>query len=317
MRARIGALPPVSRTTAVLMLAVPLVLWLFLVWDTRPYSPEEIAADRAAAESAPGFARTLAECEASVYPRDVWTGSGFTTISPSTSHCRRDALEAHSSLTREPLGTDDHPGTVVVILLSMPAAMLLVGVRWQPAPGARAFLRRAGKVLLLGTVVAFVVNSTWWWALGWVAERRGVLHLSTPMQFISGHALLVGLTGVVGLTAGVLLRGPVRAVSTLATAAVAIGVVVLLAHPIEPWLPLLNIEAFLSGGAEYDQPPREVSCASLYGSSIPGSGSLTCTDRRANHSFRFAGLYFFGLTGILVAAAALANTRRRGTPQPA
>lgn len=317
MRERLGALLPVHRSTAVLMLAVPAVLWLFLVWDTRPYSREEIEADRAAAERDPAFARTVEACELLNVGVPSWTGDGFVTRYSSTGRCRGLALDTLSSLTREPLPVDEPWGAGTWLLVSMAAAMLLVGARWQPTPGVRSFLPRAGKVFLLGTVSAFVVGSTWWWALGWIAERRGVLDTGKPMYFITGGALLVGLAGVVGLALAVLLRGPVRVVATLTLGSVALGLAVLTLRPLEPWLPPLNIEAFLFGAAEYPRAPEVVSCdhlywPSIYGSPDPASVSDVCTSNSGTRSSGPAAVYLFSSTLILTAAAALASVRRRG-----
>ena len=320
MRERLGALLPVHRSTAVLMLAVPLVLWLFLVWDTRPYSPDEIAVDRAAAERDPAFAQTVEACESLNVGVPSWTGDGFVTRYSSNGHCRAQALDALSSLTRQPLPVDEPWGAGTWLLVSMSAAMLLVGARWQPTPGARSFLRRAGKLFLLGTVAAFVVGSTWWWALGWIAERRGVLDTGKPMYFITGGALLVGIAGVVGLALAVLLRGPVRVVATLALVSVALGLTVLTLRPLEPWLPPLNIEAFLFGAAEYDRPRADITCTPSthemlirigeHRASVPAPD--VCTDRYLTRSSEQAAVYLFSSTFILIAAASLASVPRRG-----
>lgn len=321
MRERLDALPRRVRVAAVLMFVVPAVLWLFLVWDTRPYSPEEIAADRERVEASSAYERTVDECSSSsiVMPSLVLDGPGF--AFPTPSDCRKKAFETLTSLTRKPVQVgDDVRNTGSLALLSMAAAALIMGARWRAGPGAGAFLRRAGKIFLLGTIAALVAGTSWWWGLDWIAERRGVMDGSPPGQFIVSGATLVGLTGVVSLAVHALLRGPLRVVATLSTAAVVVGAVVLLAHPLEPWLPMLNLEAFLFGDEEYRRAPEVVSCdhvawPSIYGSPAPASDSDVCTSHHGIRTSGQAAIYLFGVVGVLVAAASLTKLRRRGTRQ--
>jgi hypothetical protein len=261
MRERLDTLPRSVRVAAVLMVVVPALLWLFLVWDTRPYSYEEIAADRAHVEASPSYERAVDECSSSsmVLPSLSLDGPGF--VFPTPSQCREKAFETFTSLTRNPVQIGGEArDTGSLALLSMAAAALIVGVRWRAGPGAGAFLRRVGKVFLLGTIAALVAGTSWWWGLDWIAERRGVMDSAPPAQFIVSGATLVGLTGVVGLALRALLRGSLRRIVTISAAAVALGLVALVARPIQPWLPLLNVEAFLAGGENYDIPPDQVVC---------------------------------------------------------
>ncbi|HEV2797684.1 MAG TPA: hypothetical protein VGV65_08695, partial [Nocardioides sp.] len=86
IRKHLRDLPRSTRLVAVLVLVVPVVALLAVVWSTRPYSPEEIAADRARVEALPAYQQDVEDCSALL---DV-VGSG----------CAEYALAKHTSITR-------------------------------------------------------------------------------------------------------------------------------------------------------------------------------------------------------------------------
>lgn len=306
MREHINAVPRSARVAALLMLAVPAVLWLFLVWDTRPYSREEIAADRARVEALPAYDRAVEDCY-------------FPNFSLAEA-CERLAFEKHTAITREVeiLRTSAHKWA----LLSMVVLVLLIGFRWPAGAGHRSFLARSGGVFAFGTITALAVGLAWWWGLELIAEQRGLEDTEGPPELARRMALLVGLTGAIGVATRVLIGGPGRAIATLSLAAVALGVAVLTLQPMEPWLPPLNVEAFLYGDQTYDVPrtePCEPPTDDQPLIPVPfGNDGIfivsprLCLDPTLTRTSEGAALYLFSLAGIPVIAAALASVRRRG-----
>lgn len=208
--------PDVPRQVArlgVALIVVPAVLWLFAVWNTRPYSPEEISADRARVEatrdSAPDMCNSQFCFDSSPVP---------------DTYLEREALD----LTPEPWDVS------ALAVLAMAAISLLIGALWPPAPGIRQFLRRAALVGTGTWLVAAEVGVFWWLGLSWISSRRGI-HLAEfgegPWFFVQCAALFVGLAGLTGVAARVLVGGGTRAVLTVAGVAVAAGVVLLSAKP--------------------------------------------------------------------------------------
>lgn len=268
------------------LIVVPAVLWLFAVWNTRPYSPEEISADRARVEttrdSAPDTCNSQFCFDSSPVP---------------DTYLEREALD----LTPEPWDVS------ALAVLAMAAICLLIGALWPPAPGIRQFLRRAALVGTGTWLVAAEVGVFWWLGLSWISSRRGI-HLAEfgegPWFFVQCAALLVGLAGLTGVAARVLVGGGTRAVLTVAGVAVAAGVVLLSANPIDPWLPHLNVEAFLFGDVSYVGPPESEVCT-LHEGGFDRPREF-CT-REGTRTTGASALYLLASSGVLVAAASLTS----------
>lgn len=295
---------------AVTLLVLPTLLWLFVVWDTRPLSAEDVAADRARVEATVEYAEDLEWCEWS-FP---------------TTDCERASLILNGAApARKALDLSPAPWDVATLaVLAMAATSLLIGALWAPGPGVRGLLRRAATVAFATWLVAAEVGVLWWLGLGLSARMRGTDPFvgEETWSFVRYGALLVALAAVAGTSAGVLLRGRLRVVLTLAGAAVAAGVVLLLPRaPIDPWLPPLNVEAFLFGGAVYGGPPEAERCTLPDedfpllvfpgpGTSAPGPGYCT---RDVTRTTGAAATYLVGWSGVLLltATTATAMTSRR------
>jgi hypothetical protein len=296
MRERLRDLPGSLQMAALLMIVVPALLWLFLVWDTRPYSPEEIAADRA---------RVEAKHDPDGYPTACLSFRCF----------RIDTHETY--LEREELSLGGG-GPSKWVTLSLAALVFVIGTRWPTGAGARAFLARAGGVFAFGTITALAISLAWWWGLEWIAEQRGLEDTSGPDEAARRASLVVGLSGVVGLAVAAQMRGALSRVVSISAAAVAFGVVVLIANPLEPWLPIFNVEAFLYGDQSYDIPRNEIVCTPSDTETRMWIGENLayistpdiCTPYFRTRTNDDAAVYLFGLTGALLSAACLTRVRR-------
>ena len=293
MEMRPAHLSRFARWVAVLAVVVPLAVWLTLVWQTRPYSAEEIRADRDRVEALSAYERDVEDCRATV--GDL--GSG----------CDELAFAEHTTITREELVLD--PGVSLWATLGLAALALVVGARWPGGTGVRGLLRAAVRMFALSSVAALVIGLTWWWGLEWVAEHRQLDHVAGPRGAALRAAVLVGLAAVVGFACAQL-RGVVVRTLTISLVALALGLVLLLARPVAPWLPPLNVEALLLGEATYDIPNAQVVCTPA----VVGYPFDYCPFDERTRTGGEAAIYLVGTTLVLLWAAALTRTRRRLRP---
>lgn len=294
-----------ARLLATLVLVVPVVALLAVVWDTRPYSTEEIAADRARVEALPAYEQDVEECSA--------------IMESMTSACAELAFAERTSITRDPLVLEARASRWVT--LGLAGLALVVGARWPTGAGVRGLLTATTRLFVVATLSALVVSLLWWWGLEWVAEHRRLENTDGPGGVALRASLVVGLSAVVGLACAQL-RGAVVRIVAVSVAVVALGLVLLVARPVAPWLPVLNVQALLLDGAEYDIPRDQAVCAPatydgppLIGAVVPHHYEYCAPDHRTRTSGA-AALYLVGTTLVLLSAAALTRTRRRSRPRP-
>ncbi|MCF6379323.1 hypothetical protein L2K70_17055 [Nocardioides KLBMP 9356] len=302
IRATLRELPRTSRVALVLMLVVPTLTWLVVVWHTRPYSAEQVEADRARVEALPAYVRDVAECQALL--GELGAGCGEITFAE------------YTSITREPLTLES--GRSLWAVLGVAAMALAVGARWPSGTGVRDLLASAARVLVLGSVASLAISAVWWWGLEWIAERRDLADTEGPGGVSLRASVLVGLSGVMGVAVPQLVRGGLMRFVAVPLACTGLGLVLLLARPVAPWLPPLNVHALLVGGADYAIPPDQVVCTppgpdrsvftTWFGSSSTGE---YCPPAERTRTTGEALLYLTVTTLVLTAAAVLTRVRRR------
>lgn len=303
---------------------LPLLIGLGTVWDTRPYSPADLAEGRAQAASQPGFAEEVRACEAR--PRQFGVSSA--------DDCEELVLSWYTGLYREPLAIQDQLGGsgvgvagVLLVLLTL-VGTTFVGADWGSGSMSNQLLfepRRLrvwlAKALAVGTVaavVAAVVQLLVWGGLGAVAATRG---LDTPAAvwgevawmvarctFLAALGALVGyaltqLSRSTVFTLGVLFA--VSAVSTVLVAALPLGV------DRERWLPPTNVLAVMRGQhAYYREPP--VACQTGDPSTWDAAMRRTCEGQSLVTVWD--GLLFLLVPTLVVVTASVWSFRRRDVP---
>lgn len=302
----------VPRSVALLALClvlVPALLWLVTVERTRPPSPEDAAAERARVESSAEYAETLDWCR--------WQFAMRT--------CEEAAYRVVAGEAPPTIDLTPEPWDVSTLaVLAMAGTSLAIGVVWRPGHGFRALLRRSATVAAGSWLVAAEVGVSWWWGLSLVNTSRG---LGAPVpedtwSFVRYGALLVGLAGLAGAAVGVLVRGPFRLVVAASGAAVVVGSVLLVADPVDPWLPPVNVEAFLVGEAGYDGPvPEECDSPDDLGamSVQPHLRVLVpvpACPREVSHGRTAASGYLAAGAGLLWVVAATTSVATRPRPSP-
>lgn len=298
---------PVQALAAALVL-VPTLLWLVAVGVSRPPSPEDVEADLARVESTAEYADALASC-----PRSMG-------VLP----CERFAYRVTSDLDRVPFDLSPEPWDVATVaVLATAGASLLLGALWRPGPGVRSFLRRTLLVATGTWLVAAEIGVFWWLGLSWVGRSWGLDTVipDRTWSFVRHGALLVSLGAMAGAALGVLLRGHLRTLLSVSGAAVVAGAVLLLADPVDPWSPVLNVEAFLHGDASYLGPPEAEGCTEpdeLLPLRIhPGFGApfprAFCT-REVTRTTGAAATYLAGWTGLLLLVALTVTAASRRPP---
>lgn len=214
--------------------------------------------------------------------------------------------------------------TPALALVWMAVAGLLVGAAWPAGPGVRRLLRRTALVAVAAWLVTAEVGVIWWWTMQRVATERGLdlVVSDQTWSFVRYAALLAALGAAAGASAAVLLRGWVRGVLSVALGAFAVGAVVLLAGlPADPWLPHVNAEAFLFGGAVYEGPPEAEVCSEPSQVDqlwiVPGFGAhapAAYCSRDVTLTTGRAATHLGGAVGLLLLAAAVTTAapgRRR------
>ena len=288
---------------AVLALVVPTALWLLLVWDTRPYSDQEVEADRARVEALPAYQQDVEDCRS--------------LVGDLGSACDEIAFTDHTGITREPLILVASESLWVT--LGLAALAFVIGVRWPRGRDVRGFVADGGRLFVLGAGTALAISLVWWWGLETIAEHRRLEVTQAPLGVALRAAAFVGGSTVLGLACAQLLRGMVGRVVALSVTAAALGLVMPVARPVAPWLPVLNAQAFLVGDASYAIPRDQVVCTPSEGYAIrvlpvgPAASSEfeSCTPDHRIRTSGGAAVYLLGATSLLLAAAALTRSRRR------
>lgn len=313
---------------AVLLLAaaavlVPALLWAGTVWETRPYSAEEISQARESARSSPGFDEEVRAC--TDRPRrfgvDVPPGAQASAV------CERTILGWYSDLHRQPLTMDyllggSGLGVVVVMaaLLAL-AGATFVGADWTSGSMSnqllfeprrwRIYLAKALAIALSALVLALAVQTAWWAGMGLVAAARDVdvapRVVTEIWQQVLRGSTFVALAALGGYAVTMLFRSTVATLGLLV--ALVVGATFLIAVlPLdapERWMPHLNALAWVRGSATYYDPSAMVPCHGR-------EWTPACEGQRVL-SFGAAAAYVLGLLTVTVTAS-LATFLRRDVP---
>lgn len=295
---------------ALALVLVPVLLWLVVARDMRPVDAASVRADRARVEATVEYAEHRDACAS---------------LRSLRLDCDEVAYDLSTDLDREPSVLNASPwNTPAIALVWMAVAGLLVGAAWPAGPGVRRLLRRTALVAVAAWLVTAEVGVIWWWTMQRVATERGLdlVVSDQTWSFVRYAALLAALGAAAGASAAVLLRGWVRGVLSVALGAFAVGAVVLLAGlPADPWLPHVNAEAFLFGGAVYEGPPEAEVCSEPSQVDqlwiVPGFGAhapAAYCSRDVTLTTGRAATHLGGAVGLLLLAAAVTTAapgRRR------
>ncbi len=306
----------------VVAIALPAVICVATVLNTRPPSGEELAyaEEQVAAETArPATQRQLQRCIdnperflGEPVPSDVDAACNETYLPQVEWYSYYDPL----ILAEE----DEGSGLAVVILLAilmMLAGTTFAGHDWASGSVSNQLLfeprrplvwaAKAAVVTALAGLVTAIVVTCQWLVLGWVASSRdivlgdGVL-LDGLQSGWRGAGVAAG-AALAGYALTMLFRSTVAALGVLLAASVAGGIVLAVIGVDSVWNPGLNIAAVILDGAKYY-------------ADVPCSGGEfdqgTCSVEKTLPLGR--ALWFVGTGLVLFAAASLASFQRRDVP---
>ncbi|KAA1426480.1 hypothetical protein [Nocardioides antri] len=307
----------------VVAVAIPTVIGVATVLNSRPPSPAEIAnAERSLEQEmeSPWFQKQLAKCEANPGRWGVEPGPDV-----EQSCAESMGMTIHNYLWWNELQLveerDSGSGLAVVIVLAilmMLAGTTFAGHDWASGSVSNQLLfepRRplvwAAKAVVVTAVTgvfAAVVITAYWLFLGAVARSRDLpvgdgllLDCLRSGWRGAGVAAAAALAGY-GLT--MLFRSTVAALGILLASSVAGGVVLAVVGIGSVWNPGLNVAAVILDGATYW---ADVQC--------PGEAALpgeTCSVERTLPLGR--ALWFLGVGLVLFATASVASFQRRDVP---
>jgi ABC-2 type transport system permease protein len=293
----------------VLAFALPALIWVSHAWNTRPLGTEDVR--DAIAQVQRQDRETLLECARVPADYGVEVPAGADPLRTCTEDLARSWY-----LNRMPLdltsATSDVGQAVSVVVMGLLAlaAATFAGADWHTGSisnqllfeprRARVWLAKGIAVALFAAVVTLVVLALWWATLGLLASIQGVAQSPGAWGAVVG---LIGRTvplsaafalGAFALT--MLLRSTVGTLGVLFTVSVGASLVIT-ALPLEDpylWMPHLNVQAWLSNGAEY----------------WPMNGCATDEGCERRLELPRAGAYL-GVLLVAVCAASLASFRRR------
>lgn len=312
------------RRAVLLLLAaavlVPALLWVGTVWETRPYTDQQVADARAEARRSPGFQQEVDACTARPRRFGVDVPTGTTTFAA----CERQILEWYADLHRPTLSMDyllEGSGLGVVAVMAALLALAgatYVGADWTSGSMSnqllfeprrwRIYVAKALAITLTALVLALVAQALWWGGMGLVSTARDLAVAEGTVaevwqQVLRGSAF-VALAALGGYAVTMLFRSMVGTLGLLVALVVGatflIGVLPLDAP--ERWMPHLNVLAWIRGGATYYDPSAMIAC--------PGREWTPACDGQRVLSFAAAAAYILTVLGVGVAASVGSFLRR-------
>ncbi len=282
------------RAVAVLVASafvVPLLIGVVTVWDSRPFSADEIATARARAVEQPSFQSEVRHCEKRPRSAGVQTAD----------QCEEQVISWFADLHREPLNlrnelTNSSIGVAsLVLILVVLMGSTYAGADWASGSMSnqllfeprrlRVWTAKALAVGLLAALLTSVVLTLYWLGLGGAAALRDLPLASGVLGEIAWMILRCTFLAIVGAVGGYALTMLSRStVFTLgAMFAVAVGQTVFVAAlPLGPgkerWLAPTNLLAVMQGRATYwTQAPAE--CAANEGDRFDAAMLQLCNGR--------------------------------------
>ena len=264
---------------------IPALVWATTVWNTRPYSEEDLRQAREQAMSQPGFERELIRCE----KRPQRYGA------ESAAACEQLMISNWSGLYRPQLtirnelgGTGPGVVTTVAVLLML-AGATFVGADWASGSMSNQLLfeprrlavwsAKAAAVGMGATVVGLVTQALFWLGIYLVSAQRG---LDPPPALrddvawmIARGTFVIALAAVAGFALTMLFRSTVATLGLLFAVAVA-GTFAVAVLPLggqnERYMVHANVAAVVQGRYVFwSEPPQE------------------CYDARTGREQRFEG----------------------------
>lgn len=313
-------------------LVVPTIIGVAVVLDTRPPSAQELADAQQQMESErnnPGFQDGIEQCVADPqgwggYSPDIAPGS-----EEAEKTCRADMeprLEnyLYSSQLEIAQERDNGSGIAITLLLSM--AMMLLGTTFTGhdwASGSvsnqllfeprrlRVWFAKALVVTGAGALLAAVVQSSYWLAIGAVARSRDRLGdgvLLDCLQMGWRAAAVAGVAALLGFALTMLFRSTVATLGILFGIALAGGITLGVLGIGDRWNPAFNVGAVVLDGIQYY---AEVPCSPDQIESMGGDYGY-CSEERTLSFAQGAG--FLGTTVAGTSLASLLWFRRRDVP---
>lgn len=306
-----------------LAVAIPVVIGVARILETRPPAPDELASAQAQADAEakqPYIQRNLRQCIA--HPE---SNLGRPVPDDVEAACEEMILpqpEWFAYWERLDLASEREEGSGVAVVIVLAILMMLAGTTFAGhdwASGSvsnqllfeprrpRVWGAKAGVVTVLAAAFSALVITAYW----------GVLALAAHSRDISlGHGLLLdclqsgwrgagvaGAAALAGYALTMLFRSTVGALGVLLAASVAGGVVLAVIGIDSVWNPGLNVYAIILDGASYyvDAP-------------CPGGGIQdgSCQVEKILPIGR--ALWFLGVGLVLFAGASLASFQRRDVP---
>ncbi len=315
-------------------LALPVVIGIIAVVDSRPPSPDAIAqAEAQVADdlASPDVQRSLEEC---VAKPDEW---GWPEVDSGSAEAREVCEQAvlptiENYLWWNELDLDQErrggSGTAIIALLSI--ALLLAGTTFtghdwasrsvsnqllfEPRRG-RVWAAKATVVTLVALLVTAAVATVYWLALAAVASSRDVLadgQTLNALQMGWRGAGVAAAASFLGFAMTTLFRSTVATIGILLGATVASSLLLASIGVVERWNPAVNLAAVVQDGVTY----YDFDCEQRhsYGAEEPGVYVDTYDEGcEVEVSFTDGSLYLGSLV-LVVAGASLVSFRRRDVP---
>lgn len=310
---------------------IPALVWVTTVWNTRPYSEEDIRQAREQAASQPGFERELTRCEKR--PRRYGAESAAA--------CEQLMISNWSGLYRPELtirhelsGTGPGVVTTVAVLLLL-AGATFVGADWASGSMSNQLLfepRRAAvwsvKAAAVGlgaTVVGLLTQALYWAGIYLVSAQRGLDPPSALLDdvawMVARGTFVIALAAVAGFALTMLFRSTVATLGLLFAVSVA-GTFAVAVLPLggqnERYMVHANVAAVIQGRYTYWTEPPPECFDSRTGREQRAEGEtrrqfdLRCSGQQMITVWD--GLSYLALPALLVLGLSVVSFRRRDVP---
>jgi len=323
------------RRAVLLLVAASFVIPAFVfagtVWNSRPYSDQEIADARASATSQPGFEREVQRCEK--HPRRYGAEVA--------ADCEELMISNWSSLYREPLRVRNElrgnmPGviTTVAILLMLSGATF-VGADWASGSMSnqllfeprriRVWLAKAAAVGLAATLLAVIVQTLYWAGIYLVSDLRDLTPpaaLKDDVMWMTARGtFVIALAAVAGFAMTMLFRSTVFTLGLLFVVAVA-GTFIVAVLPLggqnDRYMIPTNVAAVIQGKVTYWVDPPADCWDNMTGRPNRQEGESRAEfDERCSSERTLTvwdGLRFLSVPTVLGLGLSLLSFRRRDVP---